>query len=169
VADHHYSQKSLGKLATAHPDLQELFEKRIGPRFPNTILEGVRSMEQQRKNVEKGVSKTMDSKHVRLPSEAVDAAPDPLEWPQIGKLLARIESVAGSLAKPERDEIMALVGEYTKSVARWYYFGGYVVGTADEVGIPVRWGGDWNGNRSIDDQSFDDLPHFELRDPRPIS
>lgn len=167
MANHHYSPKSLGKLDTARPELKNLF-LRVGTRFPNTILETLRTLEMQRKNVEKGVSKTMDSRHLRVPSEAVDAAPDPLEWPQIGKLLKRIESVAGSLAKPERDEIMALVNEYTKDVSRWYYFGGYVLGTADEMGIPIRWGGDWNGNRNIDDQTFDDLPHFELLNPEPL-
>lgn len=168
MPSHNYGQQSLSRLDAAHPDLKRLF-LRIGTRFPNTVLETVRSLEQQRKNVEKGVSKTMDSKHVRIPAEAVDAAPDPLEWPSLGKLLKRIETVAGNLSKPERDEIMALVGETLKDHARWYYFGGYVCGVADEVGIPIRWGGDWNGNRKVDDQTFDDLPHFELRDARPMT
>lgn len=162
MPDHNYSQKSLGKLDAADPDLKRLF-LRVGPRFPNTILETIRSMEQQRKNVEKGVSKTMDSKHLKIPAEAVDASPDPLEWPSVGKLLKRIETVAANLSKPERDEITALVLQTMKDFGRWYYFGGYVLGVADELGIDVRWGGDWNSNRKVDDQSFDDLPHFELR------
>jgi len=29
--------------------------------------------------------------------------------------------------------------------------------------LALRYGGDWNGNRSITDQDFDDLVHFELR------
>ncbi|MDO4671658.1 MAG: M15 family metallopeptidase [Porphyromonadaceae bacterium] len=33
---------------------------------------------------------------------------------------------------------------------------------ADELGIPLRWGGDWNQNGSSDDERFYDGPHFEL-------
>jgi hypothetical protein len=28
--------------------------------------------------------------------------------------------------------------------------------------INVRWGGDWNKNFEVDDNMFDDFPHFEL-------
>jgi len=45
---------------------------------------------------------------------------------------------------------------------RFYHFAGYVKGVADTIGIKIRWGGDWNNNNSFDDQTFDDLPHFEL-------
>jgi peptidoglycan L-alanyl-D-glutamate endopeptidase CwlK len=45
---------------------------------------------------------------------------------------------------------------------RFYHFAGYVKGVADTMGIKIRWGGDWNNNNSFDDQTFDDLPHFEL-------
>lgn len=45
---------------------------------------------------------------------------------------------------------------------RFYHFAGYVKGIADNMGIQIRWGGDWNNNNSFDDQTFDDLPHFEL-------
>ena len=45
---------------------------------------------------------------------------------------------------------------------RWYHFGGYVLKAAIDMGIKIRWGGDWNGNLNFKDQHFDDLPHFEL-------
>jgi hypothetical protein len=122
--------------------------------------------------VKKGVSKTMDSRHLDKPlSNAVDAAPDPLEWPTTNKVRKRIaelvdeqvrETRSGS-APEEADELLAAIEEYAKDLARWYYFGGYVCGVAEELGIPIRWGGDWNGNRQVDDQSFDDLPHFERK------
>lgn len=47
---------------------------------------------------------------------------------------------------------------------RFYAFGGYVLGVAEEMGIELRWGGDWDGDRDLDDQSFNDLVHFELKD-----
>ena len=46
---------------------------------------------------------------------------------------------------------------------RMTYFAGYVKGIAMMLGIPIRWGGDWNGNNDLKDNNFDDLPHFELR------
>lgn len=167
MANNHYGATSLARLATAHEQLQTLM-KRVGESFPNTILEGERDIEQQKKNVEKGVSKTMNSKHVtgeglRDLADAVDASPDPLSWPQAAKLLTRIEGVAGQLTQAQGAEIMALVEGYVREVARWYYFGGFVLGTAEEMNIDIRWGGDWDGDRSLEDQSFHDLPHFERR------
>lgn len=49
---------------------------------------------------------------------------------------------------------------------RFLYFGGYVLGVAMQMEIPLAWGGDWNGNRDLTDQTFDDLAHFEIRDWR---
>ena len=47
---------------------------------------------------------------------------------------------------------------------RMTYFAGYVKGIAMMLGIPIRWGGDWNSNNDLKDNNFDDLPHFELRE-----
>ena len=47
-------------------------------------------------------------------------------------------------------------------LARFYFFGGYVKAKAEELGINIRWGGDWDGDTSVTDQNFNDLPHFEL-------
>lgn len=46
---------------------------------------------------------------------------------------------------------------------RFYYFGGLVMGIAAAKGIDIRWGGDWDSDNDFKDQSFHDLPHFELR------
>lgn len=167
---HHYGAKSLDRLADAHEQLRRLF-LRVGPRFPNTILETKRSLEQQKANVAKGVSKTMDSRHLDEPhANAVDAAPDPLEWPSIAKVRGSLQELVTELSENPSfgagggvEELLKLVDEYALDLARWYYFGGYVCGVADEIGVPIRWGGDWNGNRKVDDQSFHDLPHFERR------
>ncbi len=42
------------------------------------------------------------------------------------------------------------------------YTAGIVKGFAYQMGIPLRWGGDWNNNHDLSDNSFDDLVHFEL-------
>ena len=46
---------------------------------------------------------------------------------------------------------------------RFHLFSGFVLGIAKSMGINLRWGGDWNQNWFVDDNKFDDFPHFELR------
>lgn len=140
-----FSSRSLQELETCHGQLQRLFQE-VVKHFDCTILEGRRTREQQAKNVAKGVSKTMNSKHVPPDGApdywqalAVDVAPYPLKWPN------------------RQSET------YTKDLARFYRFGGQVEGIARSLGIPLRWGGDWDGDQDIFDQHFDDLVHFELR------
>ena len=52
----------------------------------------------------------------------------------------------------------------------FHYLGGFVLGIATQMGLNVRWGGDWSDSslsenqRTTKDNSFDDLVHFELKD-----
>ena len=45
----------------------------------------------------------------------------------------------------------------------FHLFAGFVLGIAKSMGINLRWGGDWNQNWFVDDNKFDDFPHFELK------
>ena len=45
---------------------------------------------------------------------------------------------------------------------RFYHFAGYVKSVADSMGLRIRWGGDWDMDGEFKDQTFHDLPHFEL-------
>lgn len=45
---------------------------------------------------------------------------------------------------------------------RFYYFAGFVLGTAKSMGIKVRFGGDWNGDTQLKDNKFQDLVHWEV-------
>ena len=45
---------------------------------------------------------------------------------------------------------------------RFHLFAGFVLGMAYSMDISIRWGGDWNQNFEVDDNQFDDFPHFEL-------
>ena len=51
-----------------------------------------------------------------------------------------------------------------KDRERFHLFAGFVLGMARRMGISLRWGGDWNMNFEVDDNKFDDFPHFELVD-----
>jgi len=45
---------------------------------------------------------------------------------------------------------------------RLHYFAGFVLGTASRMGVRLRWGGDWDMDTQTQDNTFDDLVHFEL-------
>jgi len=119
------------RLATAHLDLQRLFEE-VVKHYDCTVITGFRPKDEQDRAVADGLSKTPwpQSKHNRQPSLAVDVAPYPIDW---------------------------------KDTKRFYHFGGYVTGVAEKMGIPIRWGGDWDSDNDLNDQTFMDLVHFELR------
>ena len=131
-----YNSKSLEKLSMAHQDLQTLFHKVI-QYFDNTILCSVRTEEEQNIAFHNGVSKKKypNSLHNQFPSLAIDVIPYPINW---------------------------------EDKSRCYYFGGFVKGIAailKENGIikhDIRWGGDWNNNTQVKDESFEDLVHFEI-------
>lgn len=49
-----------------------------------------------------------------------------------------------------------------KDALRFHLFAGFVLGTAFSLGIKIRWGGDWDQDWDLKDNSFKDLSHFEL-------
>ena len=124
------------------PTLRRLFlevDKRVQVEIlPSTI----RTMEQQKEYFAAGTSKTLDSKHLIIPgtrefSEAVDAGPYGFKWPKEG----------------DKD--------YWKDWAKIYYFAGFVMCVANDLKIPIRYGGDWDGDFDLKDQNFYDGVHFE--------
>ena len=123
-----FSHSSWEKLGTCHEDLQRVFIE-VVKTFDCTILEGKRSLERQRRLFARGKTKTMNSKHLREPSQAVDVAPYPIDW---------------------------------YDLERFYFFGGYVLGVAQSMGIMLRYGGDWDQDWEVIDETWKDLPHFEL-------
>ena len=72
-------QRSLQNLSGVHPDLVSVVKRAIEITEQDfSVLQGLRSLEQQRINVDKGVSKTMNSRH--LTGHAVDLIPYPVSW-----------------------------------------------------------------------------------------
>ena len=154
-----FSARSIARLQGVHKKLVEL-ALTVVKHFDCTIQEGggARTLEEQRAKVLAGLSQTLDSKHVVTPerpkAEAMDLAPYPVWWPKWPKLPSGMTA-----------EMRSELDTYVDEVARWHYFGGYVLGTADQLGITLRWGGDWSGTRDPKDNKFDDWGHFELADP----
>jgi len=137
-----FSATSKARLATCHPLLIELFDEVILT-VDCTILCGHRARPEQDRAVAEGRSKTPwpHSRHNAEPSLAVDVAPWPLVWPSLTR------------HGPEG---------YARGLGRWYMFVGYVRRTAEEMGIAIRCGADWDGDWDTMDQRFHDLAHFEL-------
>lgn len=146
---------STKNLAECHDDLQRLFAE-VVRHWDCSVIDGARTLLEQQKNVAKGVSQTMESKH--LPQEdgkshAADVVPfPPPNWAVIERALTALK---GTAAKPGIDPEMQL--------ARFYAFIGFVQGCAAVMKIPIRSGADWDSDRQFGDHSFVDLPHHELR------
>jgi len=50
-----------------------------------------------------------------------------------------------------------------KDRERQTLFAGFVIGVANQMGINIRWGGDWDQDFQVVNNRFDDFPHFELK------
>lgn len=118
-----------------------------------SIIYTFRDKELQDKLVAEGRSKTPfpTSKHNLNPSHAFDFAPYPIDWPQESELRKGVQN--GDLKA---------INHYKKATARFYLVAGVLLATAHRLEIPVRWGGDWDGDFDIFDQTFDDIGHIEL-------
>lgn len=107
-------ERDRARLAGVHPDLVRVVERAAAlcPR-PFIVVEGLRSIEQQRANVAKGASKTMRSRHLAAGNgfgHAVD-----------------LVVVEGGVAKWGDGDVIARA---MKAAAR-------------ELDVPIEWGGDW--------------------------
>lgn len=47
-------------------------------------------------------------------------------------------------------------------IEKFYYMAGRAAQIADTLNISLRWGGDWDDDHDLKDQTFFDLCHFEL-------
>jgi len=127
-----FSQRSKDNLATCHHDLQRLFN-RVIQTFDCTVIEGHRSVERQKELFDKGFSKIDGINKKSKHNYTPSMAVDVVPYP---------------IDWNDTD--------------RMYFFGGYVKGIAHSMGIKIRFGGDWDSDTKVNDQSFIDLPHFEI-------
>jgi len=130
-----FGSRSRMNLSRSHPDLQRIFNEVI-KYYDCAIICGHRNEKDQNKAYNDGLSKLKypKSKHNSIPSLAVDVVPWFKKKPHIR----------------------------WNDKAKFYEFAGFVQGIAATLGIPIRWGGNWDMDDDLTDQSFFDLPHFEL-------
>ncbi|MGO4398463.1 M15 family metallopeptidase [Achromobacter sp. PAB15] len=139
------SQRSLTRLIGVHPDLVEVVKLAIQRTAVDfMVVEGVRTLAQQREYVTKGASQTMNSLHLKQQDgfgHAVDLAP-----------------LVGRTIPWENWEAFIAVADAMRSASL-------------EVGVSIRWGGSWTLllelpktiTRSILHKTFPDGPHYEIK------
>lgn len=139
-----FGPRSLRELATCHPDLQ-LIAQTVIEWYDFSVIKGHRGKAEQTKAFETNKSKVQwpNSKHNSVPSMAMDVIPYNPDW--------------GSTVWNKRAEFQHLAG-HIQAVAQILYCEG-------KISHLVRWGGDWDKDNDLGDQSFYDLPHFELYKP----
>ena len=131
-----FSQSSLDKLATCHPDLIALANECIKYR-DCIILEGHRNEADQNKAFDTGHSKLRfpKGKHNASPSLAMDMG----YWPN---------------PYANRSDALYFAGWVTGVAQGLYNIG--------KMKNKIRPGADWNRNGQVSDESFSDIFHFEL-------
>lgn len=147
-------KSSLEKLQGVHPDLVRVVKRAIEITQQDFVVhEGLRALERQKRLVASGASRTLNSKHIR-----------------------QLDGYGHAV------DLLPLHG---KSEISWHWEHFYPIAeamrqAAKELGIKVRWGGNWSelnvydksakqlvadyvaGRRRMGRQAFIDGPHFEL-------
>ena len=141
MAQFYFGERSESNLATCHPDLVTVARAVI--EYHNiTVVWGWRDKEQQNLAYDIGNStkKWPESKHNKMGkmlkplSEAMDLAP----W----------FNIKPHIRWGNEDEFIFMAGK--------------VLQVADMLGIPLIWGGDWDKDDDLHDQTFFDGGHFEI-------
>lgn len=121
-----------------------------------SIIEGHRTEERQNQLYPKFTKvKWPDSKHNKMPSEAIHIVP---YIPGIGaitghssqavKLAAMIDSTVDDAKQRIREEFT--------------YLAGLMVMCGRKHNVKIRWGGDWDRDGDLFENNFDDLAHYEI-------
>ena len=134
---------SEGKLGTCHTDLQLLGHVAIRrAKFDFACTDGYRGDREQQIVFDAGRSQKAPGKslHNISPSLAVHFEPFPILYPL------------------DTDTPVQMA----KKLARYYMLAMHILRTAEDLALDIRWGGDWDRDYDILDQTFDDLAHFEL-------
>jgi peptidoglycan L-alanyl-D-glutamate endopeptidase CwlK len=151
-----FGRVSLRQFNTLHPALMNIFREAI-KQVDFSILEGRRTIEQQRINVIKGVSKTLDSKHI----------PRYVIGPMLGYYAPNESSYAVDIIPyqkgvnpwPQSNDSEDIK---RKKLYRFYFLQGIIYSIAHSMKIEIRQGIDWDRDFDFFDQTFDDMGHVEL-------
>ena len=131
-----FSRSSKGKLHTCDSQLHDLALRvlDVSP-IDFSIICGHRNRDSQDEAFASGHSLVQwpNGNHNSLPSRALDFGPHP---------------------NPYDDRHMALM--------RYGVIAGVFYAKADEMGIKIRWGGNWDGDSDLTDNTLNDMGHIEI-------
>jgi D-alanyl-D-alanine carboxypeptidase. len=129
------SARSEANLVGVHPDLVRVVRRAIEITDIDFMVgEGVRTLERQKQLYAQGKSKTLNSRHI-----------------------------PGKDGYGKAVDLWVLKnGQVTWETKYYVQLAKHVLKAAKELGVDIRWGGDWNQNGDWRDEKFFDGPHFEL-------
>ena len=132
---YYFSKRSIERLNTCDPRLVALFNRVISLGLIDmTVIWGHRGEKEQEEMFRTGRSR--------------------VKWPH---------SKHNSMPSKAVDVAPYVNGKPSWNDKHCSFLAGIVMTVADEMGIKVRWGGNWDmDGEPITDQRFDDLIHYEL-------
>lgn len=129
------SAASEGMLKGVHPDLVKVVRRAIElTDLDFKVGEGVRTLARQKTLVASGKSKTLNSRHI----PGKDG---------LGKAVDLWVIKGGTVVWTQADYV---------------HLSKFVLQAAKELGVSIRWGGDWDGDSNWKEEKFFDGPHYEL-------
>lgn len=136
-----FGKESRAVLDRACPELVETLEI-VVEEFDISALESVRSWDRQAELLRQNKTKVGPGGSKHNPPKLPDGTEDQ-DW----------LSTAVDVAPYPID---------WNDAKRFVYMAGLIIGIGRSLGYNIRWGGNWDEDQVIiDDQNFDDLPHFE--------
>ena len=132
-----FSERSREALGTADVELQRLFNEVI-MHIDCSVIYGLRTLEQQKDLYAQGRTRP-------------------------GRIVTNLDGI--NKRSKHQDGLAVDVVPYPidwDNRERFVHFAGFVRGIATQMNIKIRWGGDWDGDNDLRDQTWMDLPHFEL-------
>ena len=144
-----FSRKSKSILNTCHDDIQRVCYEVI-EFFDCKPIYGYRSPEAQAWLFHKG----------RVWRNGVWVIDDPLE---VVTYKDGVEKLSRHNVFPSEGIDLIPYPVDWKDTIRISYFAGRVMQKAADMGVPLVWGGDWDDDTEVKDQSLMDLVHFQLK------
>ena len=133
-----FSPTSQARLNTCHPDIIKVFNAVVAV-TDCTVIEGERTIETQREYFRTGKSK-LDPDNPDLLAKAMHCKSPSLA----------IDVMPYPIDWQDKERIAC--------------YAGFVLGTANQLGIKLRWGGNWDRDLTVLNATagFFDGPHYEL-------
>lgn len=158
-----HSIASKARLKTVNRELQLLFNT-VLKEFDNSIIYGVRGKETQNYLFRKGREFDGEKWIIVNKSEVVTYC----QWPDSDHNVLNEGDLAIAVDAAPYINGRMVIPTTPLDIKQIYFFAGYVKGVADrlykegQMKHRLGWGGDWDNDKNVNDQNFNDLFHYYL-------